>query len=124
MYNVEDSLAVVAAHRRLLSRTRAPGVRRTVVRLGTTSLLTDISSEMFSTILPLYLMTVLGTTPLQFGLIDGLYQASAALVQRAPGAPADRGPRHKELAATGYGLSAVCKLLLLAAGSAWWAIAA
>jgi MFS family permease len=124
MYNVEDSVAVVRVHRRLLSRTRQPGVRRTVVLLGITSLLTDISSEMFSTILPLYLMTVLGTTPLQFGLIDGLYQGAAALVQLASGVAGDRWRRHKELAATGYGLSAVCKLLLLAAGTAWAAIAA
>jgi MFS family permease len=124
MYNVEDSVAVVRVHRRLLSRTRQPGVRRTVVLLGITSLLTDISSEMFSTVLPLYLMTVLGTTPLQFGLIDGLYQGAAALVQLASGVAGDRWRRHKELAATGYGLSAVCKLLLLAAGTAWAAIAA
>src|SRR3954447_3764049 len=124
MYNVEDSLAVVAAHRRLLSRRRAPGVRRTVVLLGITSLLTDISSEMFSTILPLYLMTVLGATPVVFGLIDGIYQGAAALVQLASGVAGDRWRRHKELAATGYGLSAVCKLALIAAGSAWGAIAA
>src|SRR3954468_16815877 len=124
MYNVEDSLAVVAAHRRLLSRTRAPGVQRTVVLLGITSLLTDISAEMFSTILPLYLMTVLGTTPLQFGLIDGLYQGAAALVQVVSGVAGDRWRRHKEIAAAGYGLSAICKLLLLAVGSAWAAIAA
>jgi MFS family permease len=124
MYNVEDSVAVVRAHRRLLSRTRAPGVRRTVVLLGITSLLTDISSEMFSTILPLYLITVLGATPLMFGLIDGLYQGAAALVQLASGVAGDRWRRHKELAATGYGLSAVCKLALLAVGSAWGAIAA
>jgi MFS family permease len=124
MYNVEDSVAVLRAHRRLLSRAGAPGVRRTVVLLGITSLLTDISSEMFSTILPLYLMTVLGTTPLQFGIIDGLYQGAAALVQVASGVAGDRWRRHKEIAATGYGLSAICKLLLLAVGSAWAAIAA
>jgi MFS family permease len=59
-----------------------------------------------------------------FGLIDGLYQGAAALVQLASGVAGDRWRRHKELAATGYGLSAVCKLALLAVGSAWGAIAA
>src|SRR6478735_4005535 len=48
-------------------------VGRTVVLLGLTSLFTDISSEMVSTVLPLYLVIHLGFTPLQLGIVDGLY---------------------------------------------------
>jgi hypothetical protein len=44
-----------------------------VVFLGLNSFLTDISSEMVSTILPLYLLFTLRLAPLQFGMIDGLY---------------------------------------------------
>jgi MFS family permease len=95
-----------------------------VVYLGLTSLFTDVSSEMVSTILPVYLIFFLRLTPLQFGIIDGLYQGATALVRLAGGIMADRTRRHKEVAGAGYALSAACKLGLLAAGGAWTALAA
>ncbi len=98
---------------------RLPRVSRNVLFLGLTSLFTDISSEMVSSVLPLYFLLHLNLTPLGFGVIDGLYQGSAALVRVASGLTADRWRRHKEVAAFGYALSAVCKLGLLAAGGAW-----
>jgi MFS family permease len=94
-------------------------VSSTVILLGLTSLCTDISSEMVSTILPIYLVSFLHLSPLQFGVIDGLYQGVSALVRIVGGYAADRWGRHKEVAGAGYGLSAVCKLALLAAGSVW-----
>ena len=48
-------------------------IGRNVVFLGLTSLFTDISSEMVVSILPVYLITFLRLTPVQFGLVDGLY---------------------------------------------------
>ncbi|MGZ8647071.1 MAG: MFS transporter [Solirubrobacteraceae bacterium] len=125
MYQVSDSTAVLRAHRRLLSRGRSePKVSRTVVLLGLTSLLTDISSEMVVTVLPLYLVYVGGFSPLAFGLIDGLYNGATAIVRLASGFIGDRWRRHKEVAVTGYGISAVCKLLLLGVGTAVSAIGA
>ena len=91
-------------------RTGEPRVARTVVLLGLTSLFTDISSEMVVTILPLYLVYVGGFSPLAFGVIDGIYNGAAALVGLASGFIGDRLRRHKEVAAAGYGLSAICKL--------------
>jgi nitrate/nitrite transporter NarK len=91
--------------------------------LGITSLLTDVSSEMVSSILPVYLVLYLGMSPLAFGVVDGLYQGAAALVRIAGGILADRWRRHKELAALGYGLSAACRRLIFVAGNAWTAIA-
>src|SRR4051794_29459897 len=108
MYQVTDSGTLVQAHRALLAR-RLP-VSRTVLLLGLTSLLTDISSEMVAAILPLYLVTTVGLNPLQFGVVDGLYQGGAALMRVVSGFVADRFGRYKEVAAFGYGLSAVCKL--------------
>jgi MFS family permease len=93
-------------------------VPRTVVLLGVTSLLTDISSEMVVTILPLYLVYVGGFSPLALGIIDGIYNGATALVRLASGFIGDRFHRHKEVAATGYGLSAMCKLLLAMVGTA------
>jgi MFS family permease len=123
MYQVQDSTALVRGHRALLKRGRARvRVSRTVLLLGGTSLFTDISSEMVATILPLYLVYTQGLSPVQYGVVDGLYQGAAALVRIASGFLADRFRRYKEIAAAGYGLSAVCKLGLLAVGSAWTAI--
>jgi MFS family permease len=98
-------------------------VSRNVIFLGFTSLFTDISSEMISTVLPMYLVLFLQLTPLQFGILDGLYQGAAALVRIVSGVVADRWRRHKEVAIAGYGLSAVCKLGLLIVGGAWAGLA-
>ncbi|MFJ2579114.1 MFS transporter [Kitasatospora aureofaciens] len=96
-------------------RAAVPGA---VVALGTVSLVTDISSEMVSAVLPLYLLTGLGLSPLGFGLLDGIQNGFSALVRLAGGHLADRrgadgAARHKAVAAVGYGLSALCKPLLL-----------
>lgn len=107
-----------------LRERRWSGVGPNVVFLGLTSLLTDISSEMVASILPIYMIFALRLTPLQFGLVDGLYQGAAAIARLAGGLLADRWQRNREVAAAGYGLSAACKLGLLAAGNAWGLLSA
>ncbi len=92
-------------------------VSANVVALGVVSLVTDVSSEMVTAVLPLYLVLGLGLNPLQFGLLDGLYAGATALVRVLGGHLADRWRRLKAVAGFGYGLSAVCKLGLVAAGS-------
>ncbi|MFD4879257.1 MFS transporter [Streptomyces sp. NPDC058420] len=91
-------------------------VAPTVFALGAVSLITDVSSEMVTAVLPLYLVTGLGLSPLGFGLLDGIYNGFSALVRLAGGHLADRGGgRHKWIAGLGYGISALCKPLLLLA---------
>ncbi|MFC8515733.1 MFS transporter [Streptomyces sp. NPDC057257] len=93
-------------------------VAPTVLALGTVSLITDVSSEMVTAVLPLYLVAGLGLSPLGFGLLDGIYNGFSALVRLAGGHLADRGGgRHKWVAGLGYGISAACKPLLLLATS-------
>ncbi|NRQ40236.1 MFS transporter [Nonomuraea sp. NN258] len=87
-----------------------------VVALGLVSLVTDISSEMVTAVLPLYLVGALGLSLVQFGVLDGLYFGVTALVRLAGGHAADRWRRRKLVAGLGYGISAACKLGLLAAG--------
>ena len=87
--------------------------------LGATSLFTDLSSEMVASVLPIYLVLQLGFSPLAFGTLDGLYNGLGALARLASGPAVDRWRRHKEVAAGGYGVSALCRLGLLAAGR-WW----
>lgn len=97
----------------------AGAVTRNVLFLGLTSLVTDVSSEMISAVLPLYVVYSLGLSPLHLGVLDGLYHGVSALVRVAAGVVADRYRRLKEVAGFGYALSTLCKLgLLLAGGSA------
>jgi MFS family permease len=97
---------------------RAGATPSVVVLLGLTSMFTDVSSEMVASVLPLYLATSLGFTPLQFGAADGLLQAGAALLALALALAADRRRRHKELATAGYAASAACRFGLLAGAGA------
>jgi MFS family permease len=118
----------VAGLRGLLDRrSRAstrPVIARTVWLLGLVSCVTDISSEMISSILPVYLFVHLQLSAVQFGVIDGLYQGVTAVARLASGVVADRWRQYKVVATLGYVLSAICKLGLLATGSAWTAVAA
>ncbi|MBT2507673.1 MFS transporter [Streptomyces sp. ISL-98] len=103
---------------------RRARVSSTVIALGAVSLVTDVSSEMVTAVLPLYLVLGLGLSPLQFGFLDGLYNGVTAFVRLAGGHAADRWRRHKLVAGSGYALSAVCKLGLLLAGSSTPALSA
>ena len=107
------------ANLRELLRLRGRKVRvgRNVVLLGLVSFFTDISSEMVAAILPIYLVYTLGFSPLQFGVVDGVQQGAAAIVRVFGGFLADRTRRHKEVAALGYGISAVSRIGLFFANS-------
>jgi MFS family permease len=92
-------------------------VSRIVITLGMVSFFTDLSSEMVVAVLPVYLTLVLGLSPIQYGLIDGLYQGVTAAVRIVGGIAADLTRRPKLVAVVGYGLSCVCKLFFLPAHS-------
>lgn len=108
-----DRATPAAADARGARRGRAPAISSVVIALGAVSLVTDISSEMVTAVLPLYLVTSLGLSPLGFGTLDGVYNGVSALVQLTGGHLADRMRNHKLIAGLGYGLSALCKPLLL-----------
>lgn len=101
-----------------VDRSRAMRVGGTVLALGAVSLLTDISSEMVSGVLPVYLTLTLGLTPLAFGVLDGIYQGVSVMVRLLAAFVADRSSRPKATALVGYGLSAICKVGLLAVSGA------
>ncbi|WCB93846.1 hypothetical protein DSM104299_02566 [Baekduia alba] len=115
MYQVQDSTALLRARRGFAAakKTGRPFVARTVLLLGLTSLVTDISSEMVSAILPLYFVHQLGMNPMQFGVLNGIYQGGSAFARLIFGFIADRMSRYREIAGVGYGLSCICKLGLL-----------
>ncbi|GAA1969281.1 MFS transporter [Nocardioides panacihumi] len=105
-----------SAANRARGRTARPRVARLVVTLGVVSLLTDISSESVSAILPLYLTSVVGLSTVAYGFVDGLYQGVSALVRIAGGWVADKSGRPQQVALAGYGLSMLARVALLFAG--------
>lgn len=92
-----------------MTRSRLP---RTVLALGVVSLLADLSSEMVYPLLPRYLTEVLGAGLLSLGLIEGLAEATAALVKLASGIWSDRVARRKPLILFGYGLAGLARPLM------------
>ncbi|MYW03506.1 MFS transporter [Streptomyces sp. SID3343] len=81
------------------------------------SLVTDVSSEMVTAVLPVYLVTGLGLTMLQFGFLDGLYSGVTVFLRLVGGHLADRFSARKRVAGVGYAMSAVAKLGLPLAGA-------
>ena len=92
--------------------------------LGFVSLLMDTSSEMVNALLPLYLVTVLGTSTFMVGMIEGIAEATASIVKIFSGALSDRLGKRKPIVAAGYGLAAATKPVFPLAGSVGWIVAA
>lgn len=85
-----------------------------------TSFLTDISSEMVSNLLPIFLASVLGVRTGLIGLIEGVAETTASLLKVFSGWLSDRLAKRKALAVLGYGLSTLAKpFLYLATSWAW-----
>ncbi len=82
-----------------------------------TSFLTDLSSEMLTTLLPLFLSNVLGARTSVIGLIEGVAETTASVLQVFSGWLSDRLGRRKGLAVLGYALSTVSKPFLYLARS-------
>ena len=85
--------------------------------LGFVSMLMDISSEMIHSLLPLFMVTVLGTSALSVGVVEGLAEATALVVKVFSGTLSDYLGRRKGLAVFGYALGALSKPLFALAGS-------
>lgn len=92
--------------------------------LGFVSLLMDVSSEMIHALLPLYLVTVMGTSNLTVGFIEGIAEATASVTKVFSGAISDWLGKRKFLAALGYGLAAFTKPIFPLASTVEWLITA
>jgi MFS family permease len=107
--------AVAGKERKLL------GVVPNVFFLGLVSMLTDVSSEMIFTLVPLFLSNVLGASMTIIGFVGGFTDAVDAVVRIPSGWISDKSGRRKLLAVLGYGFSAFCKPFMYFAG-AWGAV--
>lgn len=85
--------------------------------VGGVSMLMDISSESIHSLLPLFMMTTLGTSVLFIGLVEGLAEATALFIKVFSGAISDYLGQRKGLALLGYGLGALSKPLFAVASS-------
>jgi MFS family permease len=92
-------------------------IPRNVWILGITSLLNDTSSEMIHSVLPLFLVSILGTSIAQVGLIEGIAEAAASILKVFSGSISDYWQRRKGLTIFGYGLSTAVKPLFVVANS-------
>jgi MFS family permease len=99
-------------------------VPTTVWTLGFVSLLMDTSSELIHSLLPVFLVTVVGASTVAVGLIEGIAEATAAVAKVFSGALSDRIGKRKLLVGIGYGLAAITKPVFPLAGTAWEVLAA
>ena len=101
-----------------------PRIHRSVWVLGFVSLFMDISSEMIHALLPLYLVVGLGASATLVGVIEGIAEATAAIVKVFSGALSDWVRRRKLLTVIGYALAAVTKPVFPLATGIGWLVAA
>ena len=83
--------------------------------LGFVSLLMDISSEMIHSLLPLFMVTTLGSSTMAVGLVEGLAESLALVVKVFSGTLSDYLGERKGLALFGYALGAFTKPLFAVA---------
>ena len=79
--------------------------------LGFVSMLMDISSEMVHSLLPLFMVTMLGASAFTVGIIEGLAESTALIVKVFSGVISDYLGKRKGLAVFGYALGAITKPL-------------
>jgi MFS family permease len=94
------------------------GLHPNVFFLGVVSLLTDVSSEMIFTLVPLVVVNILTGSAVDVGLIGGLSESFDAIFRIFSGRISDRFQKRKLLAVIGYGFSTAVKPFMLLA-SAW-----
>lgn len=99
-------------------------IPRGIWALGFVSLFMDVSSEMIHALLPVYLVTTMGASMVSVGVIEGIAEATAAIVKVFSGVISDWFGRRKLLAVLGYGLAALTKPVFPLASTIGWVVAA
>ena len=92
--------------------------------LGFVSMLMDISSELVHSLLPIFMTTVLGTSVLTVGFLEGIAEATAAITKVFSGVISDFIRKRKFLVVLGYALGAITKPVFPLATSIGWVFAA
>src|SRR5438045_4411347 len=90
----------------------AAEIPRPVWLLGWVSLATDAASEAIYSLLPFFLIEVLGATAVSLGIVEGAAEAANSLLKIVSGRLADRTRRKRILVLAGYGLSSAVRPLI------------
>jgi MFS family permease len=106
------------------SAARNPAIPAGVWTLGFVSLFMDISSGIIHSLLPVFLVSVLGASVLFVGLIEGIAAAAALITKVFSGVLSDYLGRRKVLVTIGYALSALTKPVFAIASSVGWVMTA
>jgi MFS family permease len=85
--------------------------------LGFVSTFSDASSEMIHSLLPIFLVTVLGVSATAIGTLEGIAEATVLVVKMFSGTLSDWFGRRKGLTVVGYGMAATIKPLFALANS-------
>ena len=99
-------------------------VPRGVWALGFVSLFMDLSSEMIHSLLPVFMVTVLGASAVYVGIVEGIAEAAASITKVFSGFVSDRLGKRKALVAIGYALAALTKPVFALAPTIGWVLAA
>jgi len=84
----------------------------------------DSSSELVHSLLPVFMVTVLGASTVTVGVIEGVAEATAAITKVFSGALSDYFKRRKVLVVLGYGLAALTKPVFPLATTIGWVFGA
>jgi MFS family permease len=84
---------------------------RSVIALGFVSLFMDVSSEMIHSLLPVFMVSVLGASALSVGIIEGIAEGTASITKIFSGVISDWIGKRKPLVLAGYGMSTLTKPL-------------
>lgn len=86
--------------------------------LGFVSLLMDLSSEIYHSLLPFFITAVLGLPVVALGAIDGIAEGTASFGKLVSGRLSDRSRKRKPWLLMGYGMAALSKPLFALANGA------
>lgn len=87
------------------------GITKNIFILGLVSLFTDLSSQMVFPLIPLFLITVLGTGAYAVGIVEGAAETAASLLKVISGYWSDKIKKRKPFVLFGYSLSSITKPL-------------
>jgi MFS family permease len=95
------------------------GVTLNVFLLGIVSLLNDVSSEMVYPLLPVFLKSVLNAGTTFIGVIEGIAETTASVLQIFAGWLSDRWAVRKPIVVFGYSISSLARPILSVAKAPW-----
>jgi len=89
-----------------MKKEKIAGLERNVFFTGLTSFLTDTSSKMIYSVMPLFLLSI-GASKTALSLIEGIAESTASILKAISGIWSDRIGKNKPFMLIGYGISAL-----------------